>query len=124
MPAMSWWRRVFGLDGFDVALQAVITAILLFWVAMVNRRDEDIAVFGSLVTLGSLVVLGVRRRLALNKTQRLDSGRVDAERMAELEERVAELELDAIRIAELEERLDFAERLLATQREAPKELAP
>jgi uncharacterized coiled-coil protein SlyX len=36
-----------------------------------------------------------------------------AERLAELEERIAEVEAGQARMAELEERLDFAERLLA-----------
>ena len=44
----------------------------------------------------------------------------DAERVEELERRVGELEAGQRRVAELEERLDFAERLLAQQRDAPR----
>jgi hypothetical protein len=44
----------------------------------------------------------------------------DTERVAELERRVGELEAKQQRVAELEERLDFAERLLAQQRDAPR----
>jgi uncharacterized coiled-coil protein SlyX len=44
--------------------------------------------------------------------------------MAELEQRVAELEMDSARIAELEERLDFTERMLAKQKEPVRELMP
>jgi NADP-dependent 3-hydroxy acid dehydrogenase YdfG len=36
-----------------------------------------------------------------------------AERIEELEHRLADMEQDRLRVAELEERLDFAERLLA-----------
>jgi hypothetical protein len=45
----------------------------------------------------------------------------DPERFQELEARVVELEANCERMAEIEERLDFAERLLAQQRD-PKEL--
>jgi hypothetical protein len=41
-------------------------------------------------------------------------------RVAELERRVGELEAGQQRMAELEERLDFTERLLAQQRDAPR----
>lgn len=121
---MSWWRRVFGLDGFDVALQAIITAIILFWIGVVNRRGEDIAIFGSMTLVTSLVVLAVRRRLALSRSERLGATEGDAARLAELEQRVAELEFDRARLLELEERLDFTERLLATPKDQVRELAP
>jgi hypothetical protein len=41
-------------------------------------------------------------------------------RVEELERRVGELEAGRQRVAELEERLDFAERLLARQRDAQR----
>jgi len=121
---MSWWKRVFGLDGFDVAVHGAITAIVLFWVGAVNDRSEEVIIFGSMTLLTSLVFLAVRRRIALSRSERLGTASVDAEQLAELEQRVAELEMDRARMAELEERLDFAERLLATSKEAPRELAP
>lgn len=45
--------------------------------------------------------------------------------MAQLRDRVGELEVSVAQLHELEERLDFAERLLAAQREPSRErLAP
>jgi len=44
----------------------------------------------------------------------------EGERVEELERRVGELEARQQRVAELEERLDFAERLLAQRRDAPR----
>jgi hypothetical protein len=44
----------------------------------------------------------------------------EGERLAELDRRVGELEAGRHRVAELEERLDFAERLLARQRDAQR----
>jgi len=120
---MSWWRRVVGLDGFEVGLQAVITFILLAWAARVNR-PEDAFIFGSMIGITSVLVLGVRRRLALRRAGREGLMELDSARMAELEQRVAELEMDSARIAELEERLDFAERMLAKQKEPARELMP
>lgn len=120
----SWWRRVFGLDGFDVAVQAIITGVILFWIGMANNRGDDIAIFSSMALVTSLVVLAARRRLALNRIERLGVSDADASRLAELEQRVAELEFDHARLQELEERLDFTERLLATQKDSARELAP
>ena len=121
---MSWWRRVFGLDGFDIAVQAIITAVILFWIGAVNNREDEVIVFGSITLVTSLVVLAVRRRLALNRTERLGVNEADTARLAELEQRVTELEFDRARLLELEERLDFTERLLATPKDQARELAP
>jgi hypothetical protein len=64
----------------------------------------------------SLLVLAVRRSIALGSKERrgLTTGEMAAERIAELEQRLEELESAQARVAELEERLDFAERLLAS----------
>jgi hypothetical protein len=119
---MSWWRRHIGLDPFDIGLQAVITLVILYWIGRTNS-PRDAIVLMSMTGVSSLVFLGIRRGFALRRQERSELPAA-TERMAELEQRVAELEGDGARLAELEERLDFAERLLAAQREAPKELAP
>ena len=120
---MSWWRRHIALDPIEVGLQAVITAVILFWIGAENSPRDAISLM-SFAGMTSLVVLGVRRRFALRRREQSELSPA-AERLAELEQRVAELEMDSARIAELEERLDFAERLLAAQSsgERPKELA-
>ncbi len=48
------------------------------------------------------------------------TGEMAAERVAEIEQRLADLEAAQGRIVELEERLEFAERLLARSEELPK----
>ena len=66
------------------------------------------------------VVVALAIRL-VPKSARGMKGLADgAERMEELERRVVELEAGQQRVAELEERLDFAERLLAKQRDAER----
>jgi hypothetical protein len=44
-----------------------------------------------------------------------------AARVVDLEHRLADIEQERLRVGELEERLDFAERLLATGPERPRE---
>ena len=107
-------KSTFGLDGFDLGIHVVVTAIVLGFTATFERPDEAISFF-AITAAASLVLLSIRRRLALRRTEPagLSTGEMAAERLAELEERLLELEAGQARMAELEERLDFAERLLA-----------
>jgi hypothetical protein len=118
-------KSTLGLDGFDLVIHAAVTAIVLFWVSEANSYQDGV-IFGSMVAASSLILLAVRRRLALRKQAMpgLGTGDVAAERMFELEQRLADLESVEHRVAELEERLDFAERMLASGTERQKELAP
>lgn len=112
-------RTIFGLDAVELGIHALVTAIVLSFAATFNRPNEALF-FVSATAVSSLVLLSIRRRLALRKLEPkgLTTGEMTAERIAELEERIAELEAGQTRMAELEERLDFAERLLA---QAPAE---
>jgi hypothetical protein len=107
-------KSTFGLDGFELGIHVLVTAIVLGFTATFNRPDEARS-FAALTLVGSLVLLSIRRSLALRRveTKGLTTGEMAAERLAEMEERIAELEAGQARMAELEERLDFAERLLA-----------
>jgi hypothetical protein len=77
--------------------------------------------------LGAGVVLILRGPVGRALARRIEGQSGMAAELAgkveELESRIAELELDRGRTAELEERLDFAERLLARQEPAPRELS-
>lgn len=108
---MSWLRRNLGLDGFDLVIHVGVTFMVAFFVDMSNGPEELFPV----ITGISLLVLAVRRLFALKsgRAAGLTTGEMAAERLAELEERIAEVEAGQARLAELEERLDFAERLLA-----------
>jgi hypothetical protein len=107
-------KSTFGLDGVELGIHVLVTAIVLGFTATFNRPDEARS-FAALTLVGSLVLLSIRRSLALRRveTKGLTTGEMAAERLAEMEERIAELEAGQARMAELEERLDFAERLLA-----------
>jgi hypothetical protein len=118
-------KSTFGLDGVELGIHVVVTAIVLGFAATFNRPEEARA-FAAITLVTSLVLLSIRRRLALRKveTRGLSTGEMAAERLADLEERLGELEAGQARMAELEERLDFAERLLARHPAERRVLAP
>jgi len=118
-------RSVLGIDTFELIIHVAVTGILLAW-ANATNSGTDVAVFSSMIGIGSLVVLSVRRRLALRRGQTvgLTSGEMAAERLAELELRMAELEAAQAQVSELAERLDFTERLLAQGNREPEQVGP
>lgn len=116
------FKSKMGIDGIDFAIQGVLTAILMGWATTVNPGpDGDIFVF--MIGTASLVTLAVRRHLGLKKlpgrgtTAGLTTGEMEAERLADLESRLGELDMLHVQVAELTDRLDFAERLLSQQRD-------
>lgn len=110
---MSRIKRIFGLDGVDLMIHFGVTFFLMILAESATQNEAGIAFVGA----ASLVLLGVRRQVALKRMPAETTGEVAAERIAELEARVEELEQREFRMHELEERLDFAERLLAQARE-------
>lgn len=107
-------RKIFGIDAFEVVVQVIITCVIAGLASEVSYgRVGDMIVGGTFVS--SLLVLAWRRKRALKSDPEAQGG---MERMEELEYRVADLESTQQRVLELEERLDFAERLLARQRES------
>ena len=119
---MSWMRKNLGLDGFDLLIHVSLTIMFMMFVAMSGGPEELFPV----ITGASLLVLAIRRRIALKSggTVGLSTGEMAAERIAELEDRVAELEAAQQEVAELAERLDFAERLLAQKGRDAAQIGP
>jgi len=121
---VSWIRRVVGLDGVDLVIQAGVTMFLMIMAGTQPGPNPEAMV--AWVGAISLVILGVRRHLAL-KRRPPDAvgeatGEVIADRLADLDARLNEIDALNYRVHELEERLDFAERLLARAREEPHRL--
>lgn len=81
-------------------------------------------VLGILTLVGGSLVLIFRGPLGRAIAKRIEGGGrgglLEA-RVAELEQRLAEVEQERHRVAELEERLDFTERLLASANVPAKE---
>lgn len=110
-------KKYVGLDFLDLAIHAGVTvAVMVMLSSMMTPMEEFGAASGAAV---SLVVLAWRRQRALRNAPPVTTGEAQAERLAVLEDRLAELEAQQGRVLELEERVDFAERMLARQREAP-----
>ena len=109
------FKSVVGLDAIDVIIQVAITVAIMAGLMFTAHGEEEIAVIVATVTTTSLAVFGIRRYLTLRRLarQNMTTGEVQADRLAELESRVADLESAQARVMELEERLDFTERMLA-----------
>jgi hypothetical protein len=109
---VSWVKRITGLAGFDIFIQAAVTIAVMVFFGI--EGDEEIIPW---IVASSFAILGVRRHFALknaaHEPEGLTTGQMAAYRFEELEQRLAELESVNGRMVELEERLDFAERLLA-----------
>lgn len=118
---MSWIRRTFGLDGVDLLIHAGVTFFIMVIGSSIWSHEAAEVMLAS-VGGASLVVLGIRRQLALKGRPPEPVGEITGERMAELESRLLEMDGLYLRMQELEERVDFAERLLAQARE-PERLA-
>lgn len=122
---MSWIRRHVGLDGVDLVIQAGVTFFLMVMAGSAGTGpDEGVLIAG--VGAISMVVLGVRRHLALKRGASGPMGEITGEvikdRIAEVDARLLEVDQLQYRVQELEERLDFAERLLAQSRAEPGRL--
>lgn len=116
---VSAWRRVVGLDVVNSVLVAVGSAFVVIMVGELTGSGE--------LALGTMALCiggyGILRHYALQSLPE-SAETSGAWRVAELEERLAELEGVAARVAELEERLDFTERMLAAQNEPARLEAP
>ena len=116
---MNAWRRIFGIDVVNTILFVAGSFATVIFVGEITGSGE--------VALGAMALciggFGILRHYGLKSLppQEETSG---SWRAAELEARVADLELMSARVAELEERLDFTERLLATKSEPARLEAP
>ncbi|MEO8201182.1 MAG: hypothetical protein ABI679_11720 [Gemmatimonadota bacterium] len=111
-------KRWLGLDVVDIVIHLGVTFSLMGFIDMSNGPEELMP----LIFATSLVVLGIRRRLAIRGKTVSMSGEYSAERIGDLEERLRDIDSLQDRVLELEERLDFAERLLARQPETQGKL--
>lgn len=109
-------RKFFGIDAFDLMIQVGITGMIMIVVDSASHGPgSDGAI--AMVVATSLAVLAWRRNRALKHRPPETTGEYQSERIAVLEDRVAELEHTSSRVLELEERLEFTERMLVQVRE-------
>ena len=110
-------KRALGLDWFDLAIHVGITGMVMIMVDSASHGPGSEGAVAAVVAI-SLGLLAWRRARALQHRPAETTGEVQVQRLALVEDRMAELEQMQARMLELEDRLDFAERLLAQQREA------
>ncbi|HUG28222.1 MAG TPA: hypothetical protein VMK53_07985 [Gemmatimonadales bacterium] len=105
--------RRFGMDGWAIGVHAFVTICAAVAFGEAAGSADEIVI--PLTFAGSAVLFEWRRRKALREQGPvgLTSGEVAAHRLADVEDRMAELDLLHARLMELEERVDFSERLLA-----------
>jgi len=121
---MTWWKRFFGVDLFDTIVHVGITFALMVVVEAKTHEAEPVTA----TAIAGAVLYSIRRYFALKKLRQ--AGELSGETTTgvhlrqDTEARLQDLEALYGRVAELEERLDFAERLLAKQEEAPRLEAP
>ena len=113
-----WWQRIFGLDIVDSAIHLSVT--MLVAVMLGEASDNE---FLAMFAIGAgLVTYAIRRRRALQHLPYAEGeiGEEERARLEDLEMRVQMLEGMEHRVLELEERLEFAERVLARERESER----
>lgn len=115
-------KRWLGIDAFDLIIQVGITAMIMIIVDTASRGPDSDGAIAAVVAC-SLGVLAWRRARALKHRPPETTGEYQGERLAMLEDRVAELEQGQSRMLELEERLEFTERLLVQVREQATDAA-
>lgn len=118
------FKKWFGIDFIDFLIQFGVTIGVAVAASSASHGNDEVPV--AVVMTGSLLILAWRRTRALKQVASapITTGEVQLERLAYLEDRVADLEQGQGRMLELEERLDFAERLLAKQRDVVARIGP
>jgi hypothetical protein len=101
------------MDLIDLVIQIAVTGCLMGWVGVAGGPEE----LYPMIAGTSFLLWGVRRHLTLKRMGREEVSDGSSDRVADLEDRVRDLESLQNRMIELEERVDFTERLLARQHE-------
>lgn len=114
---MSRTRDIFGIDGKDITIHVGVTIVVAVVAGGAGGEfNYDGDLVAMIILAASTAVLGLRMFLG-----RMDRPAAPASRgheaLQELDERLHELEQERARLHELEERVDFAERLLVSERE-------
>ncbi|MGE0352741.1 MAG: hypothetical protein AB7Q69_05810 [Gemmatimonadales bacterium] len=109
-------KKWLGIDFIELLIQVGVTISALAFIGVTDGPDAGYPI----VVGASFILLGIRRQRALARRRQEPEGDTTAIRAADLEARLADLDMLQDRVLELEERLDFAERLLTRQRESQR----
>lgn len=114
---MSRIRELLGIDGKDLTIHvgaSVVVAVIVGGAG--GEFNYDGEAVATLFLAASAALLAVRIFIGRSKSRSLPAAAAPAE-MQELDDRLYELEQERARLHELEERVDFAERMLVSERE-------
>lgn len=109
-------KKHLGIDLVDLAIHVFVTGLAMAFVNEIVLGPDANAITLTIPAASALLFAWRRQRglkRAASSPTGLTTGQMEAARIEELEQRLADLEAGQLRVAELEERLDFAERLLA-----------
>ena len=112
---MNWWRRWFGLDPVDLVVHFAIGGFLIGVAS--EMSSDDVFSLSMAAAMFAAYAWRRHRAIAALPAAGATSGEV---RAVELDAQAEEIHDLRARMAELEERVDFAERLLAKQADAPQ----
>ncbi len=114
---MSRIREIFGIDGKDLTIHVGLTAVVA---VVVGGAGGGVGYDGELVATmllaASAALLMVR--IFIGRARRRGIAPVESQaELVDLDDRLQQLEQERARLHELEERVDFAERMLVSERE-------
>jgi hypothetical protein len=110
-------REIFGIDGRDITIHvgvSVVVAVVVGGAGGEFNYDGDF--LATMLLAASAAWLVARIFVGRARQRGLPSAGSEAG-MEELDERLHQLEQERARLLELEERVDFAERMLVSERE-------
>jgi hypothetical protein len=110
-------REIFGIDGKDLTIHVGLTAVVA---VVVGGAGGGVGYDGELVATmllaASAALLMVR--IFIGRARRRGIAPVESQaELVDLDDRLQQLEQERARLHELEERVDFAERMLVSERE-------
>ncbi len=114
---MSRIRDIFGIDGKDITIHvglSVVVAVIVGGAGGEFNYDGDGV--ATLLLAASAALLLVRVFVGRSRNRAMPAAGGQAE-LEELDDRLHQLEQERARLHELEERVDFAERMLVSERE-------
>ena len=114
---MSRVREIFGLDGKDLTSHVGVSVVVAVVVGGAGGKfgyDGDLV--ATMLLAASAALLVGRVFIGRSKLRELPTAEGQAE-LVNLDDRLSQLEQERARLHELEERVDFAERMLVSERE-------
>jgi hypothetical protein len=114
---LSRIQDLFGLDGKDITIHVGVSVVVAVIVGGAGGEfGYDGELVATILLAASAVLLVGRVFIGRSKHREIPTAEGQAE-LVDLDDRLYQLEQERARLHELEERVDFAERMLVSERE-------